>query len=191
MTCPCDRTNVYRHSAEVLGTGTFGVVYATKHKDYDTALVVKSFAKENLHVAMAEVYVLEKLGPHPNIVVLWDAWLGHRAQGHIVLERFGSSLHHFLHRASPKGYPMDLVGVRGITRDIARALCYVHSRGILHADVKPGNILHMSHKAKLCDWGSALEARNVSLLCRNPLRARVRTHMGRQPPNAKHAIEHQ
>ena len=177
MTCPCDRTNVYKHSSVVLGAGTFGTVFATKHKDFETALVLKSFSKENLAVAMTEVYVLEKLGSHPNIVVFWDAWLGFRGQAHIVLERFGQSLCKAL-REAPPNFAMDLVGIRGITRDVARALCHVHAKGILHADLKPGNILTFGYKAKLCDWGSALEAPCFFSAWDSCACARLRKHVG-------------
>ena len=43
-----------------------------------------------------------------------------------------------------------------ITRDIGAALEYAHSRGIVHADIKPGNIMVMPNgAAKLFDFGVA------------------------------------
>ncbi len=43
-----------------------------------------------------------------------------------------------------------------ITRDIGAALEYAHSRGIVHADIKPGNIMVMPNgEAKLFDFGVA------------------------------------
>jgi serine/threonine protein kinase len=40
---------------------------------------------------------------------------------------------------------------------ILRSLCYIHSLGISHRDIKPNNILldHNTHEIKLADFGSA------------------------------------
>ena len=158
MTCPHDRFKIYKVSTEVLGCGSFGTVFATKHQDFATPLAMKTFKVQNLASAMAEVYVLEKLGPHPQIAALWDAWLDTREQPHVVLERWGSSLHHVLHsKPAPTARVMPMDYVRRVTRDVVRALGHVHTMGLLHSDLKPGNILVFEEKAKLCDWGSALE----------------------------------
>ena len=58
--------------------------------------------------------------------------------------------------------------VRGVLLDILSALSYVHSFRIIHADVKPNNILVVQDElcevgqqgihAKLCDFNSSLKA---------------------------------
>ncbi|KAF3935948.1 hypothetical protein ABW19_dt0202303 [Dactylella cylindrospora] len=66
-------------------------------------------------------------------------------------------------------YPLTLVDVleRGkqinysvIFKQIAEALSFVHDSGVIHRDVKPGNILLMSEEgpACLCDFGTAWAA---------------------------------
>ena len=172
MTCPCDRSTVYQHSAEVVGTGSFGVVYATRHKDFDTPLVMKTFQRCHMHMAMAEVYVLEKLNPHPHIVQLWDNWLGPKEQGYVVIEKWGTSLHNVLKGSLPLSGASELgkslvsIGfLRQVARGVAKALHHVHALGLLHGDVKPGNILVFGEHAKLCDWASALLAPCLSFIC--------------------------
>jgi len=91
---------------------------------------------------------------HPNIVRFMDLdrdedlyflvmeWLG------------GSSLHDMLNEAS--GEHIDFEKALEIIRQIGAALEYAHQRGIVHADVKPGNIMVMpSGQVKLFDFGIA------------------------------------
>lgn len=48
-----------------------------------------------------------------------------------------------------------------ILRDIASALNYIHGRGLVHNDIKPGNILYSRDRgAVLCDLGLSTPARN-------------------------------
>jgi serine/threonine-protein kinase len=43
----------------------------------------------------------------------------------------------------------------GILRDVARALAFAHSRGVIHRDIKPGNILLSDRTAVVTDFGIA------------------------------------
>jgi eukaryotic-like serine/threonine-protein kinase len=87
---------------------------------------------------------------HPNLVTVLDA--GSSQIGpYLVMELVeGSSLSAYL------GQEMDPMRVAAIGRDLADALSYVHRRGIVHRDIKPGNILLDGEgRVRLADFGIA------------------------------------
>lgn len=60
------------------------------------------------------------------------------------------------------GTPPDLMECVSILRDVARALAYAHSEGVVHRDIKPENVLLSHGAAMVTDFGIA-KALTVSL----------------------------
>ena len=89
---------------------------------------------------------------HPNIVKVVDYSLNDTAP-FIVMEYVpGESLDRRLARGKTVA-PRDLVP---IISDVAAALDYAHSRGVIHRDVKPSNIIVRSDgRAQIADFGIA------------------------------------
>jgi len=89
---------------------------------------------------------------HPNIVGVYDVG---EVDGlpFIVMEHVaGSSLKQRIERSG--ALPLD-DAVR-LTDEIANGLAFAHSRGIIHADLKPSNILlDENDQPKICDFGIA------------------------------------
>ena len=59
-----------------------------------------------------------------------------------------------------KGYTFNAANAVSIVRQIAETLQYVHSKGVIHRDIKPGNIVITEHNdaysVKLVDFGVAM-----------------------------------
>ena len=140
-----------------LGEGGMGKVYKARQINLDRVVAVKILPRK---LSMDAVYIerfhrearaAAKLC-HPNIVSGID--VGFASGHHYLVMEFveGKSLDKIL-RA--KGRLSEDEAVR-IARQVALALAYAHENGVVHRDIKPGNIMvTRDGTAKLCDLGLA------------------------------------
>ena len=92
---------------------------------------------DGLGIGEVEATVLANIPRHPNVVRLLAAFLSEeRNESYILLGDAGANLHAMRERGevTPRG-------VRRHVRDALRALAHCHSHGVVHRDVKGGNIL--------------------------------------------------
>ena len=142
---------------EELGRGGMGVVY----KAYD-ALMEREVAIKVISdgvLAMPEIKsrfyrearTAGKLG-HENITVVYDV-SEEDGKPYIVMEYLaGADLGTLLDR----GEPMSLQLKLGYAVQICRGLSFSHSHGIIHRDIKPGNIrITGTGRVKIMDFGIA------------------------------------
>jgi len=139
---------------ELLGLGGAAEVYRAldRSRGIEVAVKVLSERAEPEMVArfVREARALERL-QHPNIVGIYDA--GEEGdQRYIVMELVrGGSL-----RERLQGQPMPWRQAAEIVGQIAAALAQAHAHGVVHRDIKPGNILFDEEgQAKLTDFGLA------------------------------------
>jgi Protein kinase domain len=138
-----------------IGRGGAGTVFSA----FDTK-VGQKVAVKVLHADIREASQLERLRRevrasrpgHPNAVAVYDLFDDGRRR-FLTMELIdGRSLSHRL--ASGERLPVD--GTAAMGRQIAAALADLHAKGLVHRDVKPGNILLAPDgNAKLCDMGLA------------------------------------
>jgi len=141
-----------------LGEGGSSHVYLAKRPDIDHFVAIK-IMNENLvsdPVAVKrfqqEAAALRSLR-HPNIARVYDFGLLEDGRAYIVMEYIeGQTLEK---RLADKG-PLASVEAKRYFQQIAAALDTAHEKGILHRDVKPGNIIiTKDHQIKLVDFGLA------------------------------------
>jgi serine/threonine protein kinase len=91
---------------------------------------------------------------HPNLMRVYE-FVKDQAQPYFVMELFGG--HHLkLSIARPKLYPMPKTLLHRIVEQAGSALAYMHSKGWVHRDVKPENILfNKSGEVRVIDYALA------------------------------------
>jgi serine/threonine-protein kinase len=89
---------------------------------------------------------------HPNIAAVYD-WGQERGTYYIVMEFVeGRSLRDIIRTDGP----LPAVAAARITSELADALAFAHRNGVVHRDVKPGNVLITANgQVKLTDFGIA------------------------------------
>ena len=145
-----------------IGKGGNGVVYLAQDQfeQREVAIKVASFddaekSDEMRHkLWMNEVRMASQL-KHPFIVNTYEAGLINAGGYYIVMEYLsGGTLSPFI----KPGNLLSVERVIEILFKVCKALEYVHSMGILHRDIKPGNIL-LDHNGeiKVSDFGSTYQ----------------------------------
>ena len=126
-------------------------------------MAIKSLRQETdpWRAAFVEARVLERCRGHPRFPQLLDVVFGARPGEYgLVLEHGGVDLQRFLEQAGGSLAPEES---RGVLAHVASALAFLHGAGLIHADVKPSNVLVRKEpsgalEAKLADLGGVLEA---------------------------------
>ncbi|MBV2129684.1 serine/threonine-protein kinase [Arsukibacterium indicum] len=108
---------------------------------------------EALQLLLQEAHRTQQLS-HPNIVRVFDVDCSQDCY-FIVMEYLdGESLDQVIKRYKPKGLP--LTAAVKLLDQLGAALCFAHSKGIVHADLKPANIMvNRSGQLKVLDFGVA------------------------------------
>lgn len=156
----------------VLGEGGYGVVYAGTHLVLNVPVAIKCLkpfgftAEERTHGAQAflrEARILYTLG-HPSIVRLYE--VGIIDDGKIpycVLELLsGTTLAEEIATRRRARHHFDPVELVGIIAPILEAVGFAHAHGVVHRDLKPGNIMLVDDAGrivpKVLDFGTARDA---------------------------------
>ncbi len=142
-----------------LGQGGFGRVYLAHDDELDRPVAIKVpnaeriASPEDIEAYLAEARTVARLD-HPSIVPVHD--VGRTSDGlcYVVSKYIeGIDL-----AARPKGVALSHRDAADLVATVAEALHYAHTRGLVHRDVKPANILiDASGRAILADFGLALK----------------------------------
>src|SRR5579862_3797346 len=143
-----------------LGRGGMGVVYLA-----DDPLLGRKVAIKTVHFEITDATQREFLRTqllrdarasaglsHPNVVNVHDI-IESGDTTYLVMEYIaGETLSSRMHRSPPP----DTGWLLRVLRDIAGALDYTHRKGLVHRDIKPGNIMIDPHsRVRIMDFGLA------------------------------------
>src|SRR3954452_19121457 len=149
-------SNRYRIEREI-AHGGMAEVYLARDESLDRLVALKAlfpeYAREPSFVERfrREAQAAANLN-HPNIVAIYD-WGQEDGTYFIVMEYVeGRSLRDLIRSEAP----LDPNQAAEITAEIASALGFAHRNGVVHRDVKPGNVLlTRSGTVKVTDFGIA------------------------------------
>lgn len=141
---------------EKIGSGGQGTVYKALDTKLERPVVIKVLPPE-LTVKSANFKRFEREAQlcssldHPNICTIYD--LNEFEGMHYIAMQYveGKNV-----RQLVNGRPLDLRSALSIAAQVADALAAAHARGIIHRDIKAGNIMVNEHgQVKILDFGLA------------------------------------
>ncbi|MCQ4121056.1 serine/threonine-protein kinase [Rhodococcus tibetensis] len=141
----------------IAGRGGFGIVYRCRQPALDRVVAVKVLSPDPDHLDRArflrEQQAMGRLSGHPNIVHVLQAGITHTGRPYIVMpfHRRDSLDSWITNHGALTAAEALAVGVK-----LAGALETAHRAGVLHRDIKPGNILLTEYgEPQLTDFGIA------------------------------------
>ncbi len=138
-----------------LGSGGMATVYHARDLRHDRPVAIKVLRPEIAAGVGAERFLREvRLAArlqHPHIIPVFDSGDAEGQLWYAMPYVEGESLRHRLARDGA----LALEETLRLAREVADALDYAHRRGVIHRDVKPGNILLSDGHALLADFGVA------------------------------------
>lgn len=143
---------------EKIGAGATSNVYHAQHVKTLASVAIKQLRR----VRQADVYLdmfatevaLGRKMSHKNIVRILDADLHESDGAYLVMEYINGNA---LDRSEQVNTLPPILTVLSVIEQVASALRYAATLGIVHRDVKPGNIILMNNGlAKLTDFGCAV-----------------------------------
>ena len=142
----------------VLGKGGFGIVYLAHDEQLQRLVAVKVphgrliTRPEDAEAYLAEARTVANLD-HPHIVPVYDYGSSEQFPCYVVSKYIeGRTLAQKVKENRPS-----LVESTALVATVAETLHYAHKKGIVHRDIKPGNILlDTSGKPFVADFGLAL-----------------------------------
>jgi len=144
----------YRIERE-LGAGGMATVYLAQDVRHDRKVAVKVLRPELAAAIGAERFLAEIKTTanlqHPHILPLFDSGETESFLYYVMPWVTGESLRDRLTREGQ----LPLEEVLKITGELAEAVDYAHSQGVVHRDIKPENILFQAGHASICDFGIA------------------------------------
>ncbi|MBF0433711.1 MAG: serine/threonine protein kinase, partial [Fibrobacteria bacterium] len=140
---------------EEIGRGSFASVFRARQRSLDRYVAIKCLSpqraqnRRDLEQFKKEAHATATLS-HDNIVTIYD--YGYQAGNYYLVMEYIDGLN--LNKVLDKGLPV-MEGLWALER-VVEALKSVHSKGIIHRDIKPTNIfLSKAGQVKLADFGLA------------------------------------
>jgi serine/threonine-protein kinase len=145
---------------DLIGRGGMADVHAGLDQRLQRDVAIKimrpgSVAADDLEARFEDEARVAARLHHPNVVSVYDTGVTDDGKPFIVMERLPGTTFGDRMRAGP----LDADEVRAVAEDVLAAIGAAHAAGVVHRDIKPGNILMTEDgRAKIADFGIARES---------------------------------
>jgi serine/threonine-protein kinase len=138
-----------------LGRGGMAIVFLARDLRHDRLVALKTLRPELVPALgperfLREIQIAARL-QHPNILPLHDSGEAGGLLYYVMPYVEGESLRARMDREGQ----LPIQDTLNIARQVADALAYAHSQGVVHRDIKPENILLSGEHAVVADFGIA------------------------------------
>ena len=181
-------TGRYRFEREV-GRGGMATVFLAQDLKHRRPVAVKVLhphlaANVGADRFLREIEIAAALN-HPHILTLIDSGSADGLLYYVMPFVEGESLRGRLARAGrlPVGEAVEL------TRKVAGALAYAHSRGVVHRDVKPENVMMHEGEAMVTDFGIAKALSGSETLTQTGMSLGTPAYMSPEQASGEHEID--
>lgn len=135
-----------------LGCGSYADVYHVKINGKDYALKENFSNEVDFCNCLREIHSMKKINKHPYIMTLEDTIIEYKKEKNYI---------NFLYELADcelKANKISISDAGKIIVELMLAVEFIHSRNIIHRDIKPYNVLMFGSDVKLTDFGISCDA---------------------------------